>query len=1143
MYQNLLSYFIECVKNEAKESIQIKDAFNNNGNDKFHPVDDGENGERIKRFFFSTGEYSNEQTFQLQLTETLNTFISNRVNLHGTSQLYLALEYIEIFADNVISIYPLYFIEVSHQIDNEFFRFSMLDYEPYFNLGLYDVTATENRLPEEEKFNIRSDISEADLWTSKISIYKNNLPENLKSTVKFNPLLFIGDIPKIYEWVAKEIESIKQYYHNSIDQTSLKYFISNSTFNIDTDYNAKSAEFFIEVGLNSESKLGNDYLEIFELNKEQELAVSTALNTPFTVITGPPGTGKSQVVLNLLANLTSRNKTVLIASKNNKAVNTILEKLEGLRTYYLPFVRLGNKREKSIGKEKLVNSLQKPDQSLQSSESRESTDYLRLLIHRKYNEIEEAENKFQEYHLAYNLFEEEIANLETYKEQVKSENHIFQLLQYIDQSNNPDNIDFESIFYAQQQLNEIIIVIEQQLEKCSDQQKRITPKLVKLIEPAPSIITSMDSETRLKCLEYKKNLQEITSGQLGWIRRLIINTFNRYFRTKYLNRYKEFVGIQENEIRNYFFDVIQDISFTELHKAVQLYEDTIRYTELRLEFQELKHSYQHKHLPELYDAMDKKFVGLKPEIIKVVNQIIPGLNFIESVLAKKKLLHHILTYIKLIRKRNETQLSIRNKHDELKKLSEKSDIDLEIRSLKQKLVNNSILHFSSVFSKSVENNKPGLLQNIKIYYDKWRDNELQVLFDTLKSDMKIWVTTNLATTYNLPNRPAIFDYVIIDEASQNDIVSIVPLLFRAKNAVIIGDPNQLRHITNLNDKTIREIADRTGLTSQQLIDHHYGRNSAFDLAKKRFINATGKEPIILNNHYRSYKDIINFANIIVKDYKLFPQSFINIKDKDHIFKKGMQWYDVPGIYQSNKTNPDEVKAIVKYLKSLSPEIRKTISIGIITPFSNQGKLIREALNSAGINRPDTEPITADTVHKFQGDEKDIILYSPVIAPNIKAGTLKWADSQVNLLNVAVTRARTSFIVFGNMEFCRNKAILHSELINYVNTIHSRPIQPDFNQDYSGTEQLLYHMLKQNNIIFDYQVPVDNGRYILDFVIKAADHFINIELDGRQHRRSISQDHSRDERVRQLGYQVMRFTNEYIKSNINDVIIALKKVST
>jgi hypothetical protein len=83
-------------------------------------------------------------------------------------------------------------------------------------------------------------------------------------------------------------------------------------------------------------------IEVLPMNTEQRAAVRAALSSPHTVVTGPPGTGKSQVVTNLLANAAWRGMKVLFASKNNKAVDVVEARVNGLGNRPV-LIRLGSK--------------------------------------------------------------------------------------------------------------------------------------------------------------------------------------------------------------------------------------------------------------------------------------------------------------------------------------------------------------------------------------------------------------------------------------------------------------------------------------------------------------------------------------------------------------------------------------------------------------------------------------------------------------------------------------------------------------------------------------------------------------------------------------------------------------------------------
>ena len=91
-----------------------------------------------------------------------------------------------------------------------------------------------------------------------------------------------------------------------------------------------------------------------------------------------------------------------------------------------------------------------------------------------------------------------------------------------------------------------------------------------------------------------------------------------------------------------------------------------------------------------------------------------------------------------------------------------------------------------------------------------------------------------------------------------------------------------------------------------------------------------------------------------------------------------------------------------------------VSIGIITPFRHQAEFINRSIPEALRNR-----IDANTVHKYQGDEKDIIIYSLVVTDNSPESKIRWIDFKArNLVNVAVTRAKSTLFVVCNVNYIK-----------------------------------------------------------------------------------------------------------------------------
>jgi superfamily I DNA and/or RNA helicase len=403
--------------------------------------------------------------------------------------------------------------------------------------------------------------------------------------------------------------------------------------------------------------------------------------------------------------------------------------------------------------------------------------------------------------------------------------------------------------------------------------------------------------------------------------------------------------------------------------------------------------------------------------------------------------------------------------------------------------------------------------------------------------MGIFVTTNLSTRFNIPNFPALFDFVIIDEASQNDIASVLPLMFRAKHAIIIGDPEQLKHITHLKNRQVEKIAESNNL-GLSLLDFHYNRRSAFDLAAKTFQEIYGKNSFVLKSHYRSHENIIQFSNYEFYESKLFPKKYIR-KDISPL-TEGVSWRNVKGNYKDH-SNSSEANAAVNFISNLLKRgLDKNISIGIITPFLNQKNILVSLLfrNQLIDGKPNGQ-IQASTVHSFQGDERDVIIYSPVLSTGIGKKTLEWLDRSTDLLNVALTRARNALVIIGDQDFCMQTEGMHKRLLNYCIAIeHSKNNSPIFE---SSSERIFYEAIKSAGIEFQYQVPI--GRYRADFIFKQEKNFLCVEIDGSQHKRNQSYDYSRDRYFEEIGYKVLRFPSHYVKNNCCDIVALLKKITT
>lgn len=274
--------------------------------------------------------------------------------------------------------------------------------------------------------------------------------------------------------------------------------------------------------------------------------------------------------------------------------------------------------------------------------------------------------------------------------------------------------------------------------------------------------------------------------------------------------------------------------------------------------------------------------------------------------------------------------------------------------------------------------------------------------------------TTCISAHRLGEPKAMFDMVIIDEASQcNTAVSLVPII-RGENLMLVGDPQQLNPVILLDELTNRQLRKKYQVTDE----YDYRKNSIY----KTFLACDSvSDEVLLHNHYRCNKKIIDFNN--QKYYNSQLHIFSNSKEQQPLV-----YVDVHNEAADLKnTAPAEVAEIVQYAR-----MNKDKEIGVITPFVNQKKLIEEALK-----RERLDHVVCGTVHAFQGDEKDVVLFSTAITDRTQKGTYDWLKENKELINVATSRAKDKLIVLSDT---KNLDRLHEEqnddlyeLIQYVRT--------------------------------------------------------------------------------------------------------------
>lgn len=341
----------------------------------------------------------------------------------------------------------------------------------------------------------------------------------------------------------------------------------------------------------------------------------------------------------------------------------------------------------------------------------------------------------------------------------------------------------------------------------------------------------------------------------------------------------------------------------------------------------------------------------------------------------------------------------------------------KIEELKQEIENieNHLSHLNAAaLMKSLTDNSMTILKaSVAQRYNDERKTIASVkdLFNNAKEVLDNYPIV-LSTTFSSKtcfNSDTIFDYVIMDEASQVSVETGLLALTCAKNAVIVGDKMQLSNVRTDEDKLKLEDIRKS-----------FDIPDSYDVAKHSFLSSVlATLPMVpetlLREHYRCLPDIINFCNQRFYGGNLFIMTKRDDNEKHLLALTTMAGQHCRGHY--NQREIDAVKI------ELLPLLRNREQTGIIAPYNKQVDQFHAQI-------PDVE---VATIHKYQGREKDVIIMS--VTDDI---ITEFADN-ANLLNVAVSRAKDKFclVVTGNPQ--KLKGNIH-DLLEYIRYQQGQIIQ-------------------------------------------------------------------------------------------------------
>ncbi len=744
------------------------------------------------------------------------------------------------------------------------------------------------------------------------------------------------------------------------------------------------------------------------------------------VVWGPPGTGKSQTIVNIIGDCISRGKTVLLVSQKRAALDVVYDRL-GLKSLDS---MVGLVHDSKADRKPLYQKINR-----ETAQSQEVAGRLPQVMMDPSERLDQVATELRNVFKAYNDDSYGIKLGEIYhrlggrKEIVfpidgvwksKRLNEVQAISMQLRSLQNQIRISSDSDLFKRRKSfsdvdNHDLGEIADTLKSITDGQALVEAVLILTESDRSSSASRRDVGTPL--ISEFRQIRSVFSSYTG---------VSRFFSLTY---WKAKFGV-ERHITN-AKNVVSDHSrrATRIFSKLVIQEESIRIgtSILKLEVdRDQIRAFADVAVGSFYEikSYDLALEALPQDLRNFVSQLEVAIEsgklsssenwgeiFERSVLAlwvqELERKHPVVTMIRAGR--------IDALRQEYKELLQKK-VDYCVFRLKEKIKVTMATSEGSRFRREISSdvNKQRNVLSIRKLNEKYIERPIY------RSLLPVWLASPETVSDTFPLVKGLFDVVIFDEASQCTVEHGLPAIFRGKQVIIAGDEKQLPPSNLFSSKVEFEEQDDDEA-------HATDEPSLLTLAKKTLRYKSH----MLEWHYRSrHQELITFSN------EVFYSGRMKIAPNVIPFQRGnkpaIYWHSVSG-YWDNRTNQAEAEKIIERIKFfLSVEAPPTL--GVITFNAPQKDLILDLVDQAAVNDPEfaellerdkQRPVDAQlfvkNIENVQGDEREVVLFSVAYArsePNGRVnqnfGSLNSKGGE-NRLNVAVTRAIRRIEIVASIE--------------------------------------------------------------------------------------------------------------------------------
>ena len=882
------------------------------------------------------------------------------------------------------------------------------------------------------------------------NITLDQMPKKTSKKLTLLPNILLGKYSMYTSHIQEDIHTIiERKSYNDLIETLIDRPFNLYNYRADLPFKQTKYHSFVEEQLNY----------INDVNYAQEKVLSLIDNSDQLVIWGPPGTGKSQTITNIIAHQIANKDNVLVVSEKKVALDVIQTRLKDAASFTLFIDDAQNKADFYTQIRQLMHP-QPPSRSQNND---------RYTIDRKIDEkVVTLENIHKTF---YSPNDKNIKLYTIYHRYLKDNKIIKNLL--------PEDV-YNAVESRFSHLN---------IESLIDLEKRFDDKrLFKSILLYTSLLEDYPIFKKINT-QLTRTQKQKRNQFLDDIEKTLIQYKDTFFfrkptlRRKILQRYTpqvDYLYAKKRIAKKFIKELIHNHEMVELlrkhHSHFERYEkylqelsaDESRYIQM------IKEDYPFKDTGDIekyhtyifdayYTGYIERFEALNQDHVEALNQYHINLDNLKKLVMTKQAMNV-----------DNFKMDLYQEALNLSNTKRNMDIKRHLESKRKKSVRDFIEHY-----------------------------QLELF-----AHVKVWLMTPEVVSEILPLNYAMFDLVVFDEASQLYVEKAIPTIYRAKKVVIAGDTKQLRPSSLGSGRY-----DSSEELEKDTVPIAKDAESLLDLARYQYPET------ILNYHYRSsFEELIAFSNFAFYEGKLRVSPNVNVERKPPI-----EYHVVEDGIWENRRNLKEAEKVIEIIKRVLRTRKHHESIGVITFNTQQRTQIEDLLDEEiyqntrysnklqkEMNRKDKDEdqsLFVKNIENVQGDERDIIIFSTAYAKNQQGRFLRqfgWLNNEggQNRLNVAISRAKrkihfvTSFYP-GNFKVDDLKGEgpkLLKRYMEYAYAISEKDhkqaekvlallYEKEIRKDHLEKSHLINSVEKRLNLL-DYTIEknIGIGGYSLDFVL-------------------------------------------------------------